>query len=216
MSPEQDPIHVLLVDDHQIVRDGLHALLDARPEFHVVGSTDDSQEMLDQLRSQRVDVLIVDLEMPGRAGGLDILRQVAASGLETRTLVLTAHEDLSHFQQALAAGASGYVTKRLAAEQLLDAIRAVHGGRTHFSVSLTGRPAGDAAQGDAMAGWQLSAREREVLIFVADGYTNREVAEKLHLSVKTVEGYRARVTRKLGARNRRDLVQHARRLGLID
>lgn len=211
-------IRVLLADDHAILRDGLRILVDGEPDLEVVGEVDRADAVVGAARDGRADVVVLDLSMPG--DGLTAIPRIRASGLATRVLVLTMHEEPGPLRSALKAGAAGYVAKRVAASQLLDAIRAVHAGRSYISASLDPEALREVLAPEPRPTDRsydnLSVREAEVLWLIARGHTNREAAGKLHLSIKTVEGYRARVMRKLGAKTRVDLVAQARRLGLLD
>jgi DNA-binding NarL/FixJ family response regulator len=213
-------IRVLIADDHGIVRDGLQLLLASQPDIQVVGEVEQADRVVDAVRQTACDVAVVDLSMPG--GGLSAIRGIRAAGLPARVLVLTMYEEPAYVRAALDAGAAGYLAKRAAGDKLADAIRAVHAGNIHIDVPLgadppggmlSGSGAGAVGAGAGAAGRArtapLSAREREVLRFIAAGHTNREAAEELGLSIKTVEGYRARLMRKLGAHSRVDLVRHA-------
>ncbi len=209
---------VLIADDHAMLREGLRLLIDAQEDMSVVGEVADTTSVVDATRKTEPDVLLLDISMPG-GGGLSAIDALRASGLSPRVLVLTMHEQAAYLRQAMAKGVSGYLVKRVASEQLIQAIRAVREGRIHIDATIQ--------NGDSRAVLDtnpecrellesLSPREREVLLLVAGGHTNQEAAERLAISVKTVEGYRARVMRKIGARNRADLVRFAIEVGWLD
>lgn len=199
-------IRILLADDHAILRAGLRMLLDAQPDMAVVAEAADGEEAVHRAAGSRPDVAVVDLTMPGLSG-VETLERLRREVPATRLLVLTMHDDPGYARVALAAGAAGHVIKDAESGELLAAIRAVHRGRTFVQVGA--EPAA------APAAPALSPRERQVLELLAHGHTNREVADRLALSVKTVETHRARLSEKLGLHSRADLVRLAIDLGLL-
>jgi two-component system response regulator NreC len=212
-------IRVLLADDHAVLRAGLKLLLSAQPDIEVVGEAADGGEAMAKARALRPDVVLMDVTMPG-IGGLEATGRIKDENPGIKVLVLTMHDDPSYLRQLLKAGASGYVVKKSADADLLSAIRAAHRGEVFLDSSLAGglvdeviRPAGPRRPRDAYE--TLSDREREVLKWVARGHTNQEIAEKLFLSVKTIETYRARLVEKLGLRGRAALVRFAMERGLL-
>ncbi len=216
MTPSA-PTRVVLADDHGILRDGIRMLVDGQADMEVVAEVARADEVVAAVRDHAPQVLVLDLSMPG-GGGLGAMASLRAEGLQVNVLVLTMHEEAAFVKSALDAGALGYVGKRVVGTQLLDALRTVAEGRDHVDPSLLAsieraRPAQDPENSPLGI---LSPREQEVLRFVANGHTNQETADALSLSVKTVEGYRARLMRKLGAGGRVDLVRHAVRFGLIE
>ena len=216
----QSPISVLIVDDHAVLRAGLRMLLDAESDVEVVGEAGDGAEALARTVDLTPDIVLLDVTMPGMSG-LDVLRRTQEVSPQTRVLILTMHDDQCYVREALQAGGLGYVLKRAADIELLSAIRAVYQGGTYLHAahtralveSVAGQPSTEAA-GEPQH--PLSSREEEVLRHVALGYTNRHAANMLHLSVKTVEAYRARMMSKLGLRNRVELVPYALQHGLLD
>jgi two-component system response regulator NreC len=210
---------LLLADDHAVLRSGLRLLLEAQPDLKVVGEAGDGREAIGLAQSLQPDVILLDLTMPGLGGmaALPLLRKAAPA---SRILILTMHDDEGYLRQALHNGASGYVLKKAADGELLSAVRAVSRGEIYVQPSMTKSlledllpPSPDAASGDP---WDaLSEREQEVLTLVALGHTSAEIAERLNLSVKTVETYRARGLEKLGLRSRAALVQFALAHGLL-
>jgi DNA-binding NarL/FixJ family response regulator len=206
-------IRLLLADDHAILRAGLRVLLDAQPDMTVVAEAADGHEALDRARANQPDVAVVDLTMPGMSG-VQTLERLRREVPATRLLVLTMHDDPAYAGLTLAAGATGHVVKDAESTELLAAIRAVHRGRTFVH---TGSDVSDGAPPEsATAGVPpLSGRERQVLELLARGHTNREVAGRLRLSVKTIETYRSRLNDKLGLNSRADLVRLAMDLGLL-
>jgi DNA-binding NarL/FixJ family response regulator len=212
---------VLVADDHAVLRSGLRMLIGAQADMEVVGEAADGEEAIQQAQKLRPDVVLMDLTMPG-AGGIQAIDRVRKVAPEARVLVLTMHDVPAYLRSALAAGASGYVVKRAADSELLSAIRNVHRGRTVLDPTLAvqvvergivQRPASPEARGPLKL---LSQREREVLELVARGHTNQQIADRLGLSVKTVETHRARLVEKLGLRSRADLVRYALDAGLFD
>ena len=203
-------IRVMLADDHAILRAGLRMLLDAQPDMAVVAEAADGEEAIRRAGGSRPDVAVVDLTMPGLSG-VETLEGLRREVPATRLLVLTMHDDPGYARLALAAGASGHVVKDAESAELLAAIRAVHRGRTFVQVGAE-PAAADSPRPPVPA---LSPRERQVLELLAHGHTNREVADRLSLSVKTVETHRARLSDKLGLHSRADLVRLAIELGLL-
>lgn len=213
-------ICVLIADDHAILRAGLKVLINSQPDMKVVGEACDSESVIAMAKETTPDVVLLDLAMPG--GGLRSIEAICTASPQTRILVLTMHDDQAYLRCALAAGASGYLVKRAADAELLTALRTVHRGRSYIDVALaeTGlQDVIDTSTGYATQNAQgvssLSPREREVLELVAYGYTNREVADKLQVSTKSVETYRARVLEKLQLRTRADLVRFALEMGIV-
>lgn len=212
-------IRVLIADDHAVLRTGLKLLLSAQPDMEVVGEAAEGGEAMAKARALRPDVILMDLTMPG-IGGSEATQRIKDENPGIKVLVLTMHDDPSYLRHLLKAGASGYVVKKSADADLLLAIRAAHRGEVFLDSSLAGglvdeviRPSGIRRRRDAYE--TLSDREREVLKWVARGHTNQEIAEKLFLSVKTVETYRARLAEKLGLRGRAELVRFAMERGLL-
>jgi two-component system response regulator NreC len=207
------------VDDHAVLRAGLRMLLDAEPDMKVVGEAGDGAEALRRILELAPDVVLLDVTMPG-VDGLEVLRRIQDGSPRTRVLMLTMHDDEGYLREALAAGSSGYVLKRAADIELLSAIRAVHRGGTylhaaHTKVLFEGKAGQQRTQATTEPESLLSLREEEILRLVALGYTNRQAADMLYLSVKTVETYRARLMSKLGLRSRAELVRYALQRGLL-
>jgi two-component system response regulator NreC len=200
-------IRLLLADDHAILRAGLRMLLEAQPDMEVVAEAADGEEALRRAHATRPDLAIVDLTMPGLSG-VETLQRLRQELPTTRLLVLTMHDDPGYARIAQAAGAAGHVVKDSQSAELLAAIRAVHRGHTVL-------PAGSEAPAAEPGGLTLSARERQVLALLAHGHTNREIAVRLSLSVKTIETHRARLGDKLGLHRRADFVRVALDLGLL-
>jgi two-component system response regulator NreC len=210
---------ILLADDHAVLRAGLRALIDAQPDMRVVAEAGDGAETVRQAQDTRPDVAIVDISMP-EGSGIDSIEWIRRRSPSTRVLVLTMHDDAAYARAALAAGASGHIVKDLEGAELLAAIRTVHRGGTVVHLARAGGVTAGAIAAPDEPGPRpghalLSDRERQVLVLVAQGHTNREVADRLTLSVKTVETYRARLSDKLGLRTRAEIFRFARQEGLL-
>ncbi|MFT4225196.1 MAG: response regulator transcription factor [Micropruina sp.] len=213
-----EPITVLIADDHPIYRDGLASLLEPLPDIEVVGRAADGIEAVEQARESRPDVVIMDLQMP-RLNGIEATRQVLAELPETGVLVITMGEDESAVFSAITAGARGYLLKGADADELVQAIRTVHGGGVVFGASLAQRIARVFAAGPATAAPpavfpELTEREREILDLVATGLPNGEIATQLYLSPKTVRNNVSAILMKLRARDRSAAIIAAREAGL--
>jgi two-component system, NarL family, response regulator NreC len=213
-------ISVLIADDHAILRSGLKMLINAQADMEVVAEAPDGDRAVQAVCETKPDVALLDLTMPV-SGGMRALEQITRCCPETRVLVLTMHNEPAHLRSALATGASGYVLKRAVDTELLAAIRAVHRGGVFVDSSLAHVFVHDAldkaAQKDRIPGTLniLSARERQVLGLVAQGYGSQEISAEILVSVKTVETYRARIVEKLGLRTRSEIVRFAVRMGLL-
>lgn len=211
-------LRVVLADDHEMVRTGMRALLDATPGVEVVGEARDGAEAIDRAAELRPDVLVMDVSMPVLDGAAATER-LAREHPAVKVLVLTAHDDRAHLTRLLEAGAAGFVLKRAAADELVRAIRVVADGGTYVDPLLAGhllrdrsRPAGAAP---IPAGDALSDREEEVLRRIAWGESNKEIASELGISTKTVETYKARITEKLGLKSRTQMVRYALQRGWL-
>jgi DNA-binding NarL/FixJ family response regulator len=212
-------IRVLLADDHTIVRDGLCALLEQDGAIEVVGQAADGCEAVRITQQVTPDVVVMDITMP-QLDGLEATRRIRNSNPECRVLILSQHEDADHVLDALRAGASGYLLKRAAGVDLAEGIKAVAQGgvvlhpmaaRTLVEAYLNCECA---QRVDSYE--RLTGREREVLILVAEGYTNRQIARTLHVSPKTVDGHRTSLMSKLSLHNRTEVVKYALRRQLIE
>jgi len=202
------PIHIVLADDHGVVRAGLRLLLDAEPDFEVVAEAADVDAALRAVLGHKPDVLVLDLNMPGEQSSLEALPTVTERSPETHTVILTMQEDPEYARRALRAGALGYVLKEAADAELVEAVRRAAAGATYLNPSLGARlaitPEHAAGPPD-----DLSEREAGVLRLIALGHTNAEIAEQLFLSVRTVETHRAHIQQKLGLSTRAELVRYA-------
>ena len=212
-------ISVLLADDHAVLRAGLRLLLDAQSDMAVVGEAADGIEVTQKVKELRPDVVVLDLSMPGPRSGT-VIRQVRRACSSTRVLVLSLHDDAAYVRSSLFAGAAGYLVKRAADTELMSAIRAVHAGRTFVDLTRpTGRKASlhrERIVGEAEAPKRLSAQERTVLRLLAQGHSNQAIADRMRLSVKTVETYRTRLSQKLGLKGRAQLYRFAAESGILD
>ncbi|MCU0257495.1 MAG: response regulator transcription factor [Solirubrobacteraceae bacterium] len=207
---------ILIADDHGIVRGGLRLLLERQPGVEVVGEAADGAEAVERALALRPDVAILDVAMP-RLTGLQAAREIKAHAPEIGVLVLSMHDDERYVFEALKAGASGYVLKREADQDLVDAVGAVTRGEPFLTNAATGTLLRE-WMADESAGPReaLSPREQEVVKLIAEAHTNREIGEILHLSEKTVESHRGNILRKLGMRDRVELVRYAIRRGLVE
>ncbi len=209
-------IRVLIADDHGIVRSGLRMLIERQNDMQVVAEADDGVAALESTQAERPDVAVLDVSMP-RMTGLQAAREIRSHVPDTRVLLLSMHDDERYFLEGLEAGAAGYVLKRAADTDLIGAVRTVAGGRTFLS---------DEAQRTLMDEWleggrvepddPLTPRELEVVKLIAEAFTNRQIAETLKLSEKTIESHRANVFAKLGMRDRVEIVRYAIRRGLVE
>lgn len=209
-------LRILLADDHKMVREGLRLLIDSQPDMRVVGEAANGREVVQLARELKPDVVVMDLSMP-ELNGLQATERLKAESPEIKVVGLTANEDESYLRQLCKAGAVGYVLKRSAGDELVKAIGTVAGGGVYFEATLASKAlAKQMSGGKSDTGTvELSEREQEVLVMLAWGYSNKEIAAKLNLSVKTVETYKVRIGEKLGLRSRTEMVQHALRRGWL-
>jgi two-component system, NarL family, response regulator NreC len=211
-----DTIRILLVDDHSVLRAGLKALLDSEEDMRVIGEASTGEEAIERVSLLKPDVVVMDLSMPGM-GGLEATRQIAAEG--TRVLVLTMHAEDEYLLAVLEAGGSGYVRKTSADQDLTQAIRTVAKDEVFLypnaaKLLLQGyRVRGEPSAPDPLE--RLTERERDVMMYTAEGFSSSEIGEKLFISPKTVDTYRSRIMEKLGLTHRSELVRHALRAGLL-
>jgi len=227
---ESEVIRVLLVDDHRILREGLRSLLSEQVGLIVVGDASDGEEALALVAETHPDVVVMDMVMP-RMSGLEATTLIRGLHPEVRVLILSMYDDDEYVQRVIQAGASGYVLKGVAADDLVRAIREVHRGASFLQPTIAAKliedyvrrvrgdqlpapaaPRRDASRGDDEA---LTLREREILALIASGNTNQRIADLLDLSRKTVESHRTNIMRKLAAHDVTELVRYAIRTGLI-
>ncbi len=207
---------ILIADDHGVVRGGLRLLLERQPGIEVVAEAADGVDALERALAERPDVAILDVSMP-RLTGLQATREIKAHAPEISVLVLSMHDDERYVFEALKAGASGYVLKREADVDLVDAVHAVERGEPFLTNAATETLIREWMSDEAAGPSEpLTHREQEVLKLIAEAHTNREIGEILHLSEKTVESHRGNILRKLGMRDRVELVRYAIRRGLVE
>ena len=201
-----------------MVREGLLLLISSQPDMHVVAEADNGREALKKARELKPDVVVMDLSMP-ELNGLQATERLKVEAPQVRVVALTVHEDESYLRQLCRAGAAGYVLKRSAGNELIQAIRTVAAGGLYYDAALAGKAlAGHLAESSARGDpppTDLSERERQVLILLAWGHSNKEIAARLALSVKTVETYKMRLGEKLSLHSRAEIVQYALRQGWL-
>jgi len=210
-------IHVLLADDHSIVRDGLRRIVDDSEEMTVVAEAADGKGAIAQVRDQQPDVAVIDISMPG-LDGLEVTSRLHSEFPRLPIIILTMHEEEQYVIRALEAGAMGYITKKSAPEQLVNAIRAVNAGSRYLSAEATDMLALSVARGTRGQSPldRLSTRELQVLRRLALGHTNREIASSYNISIKTVDTYRFRLLKKLNLRNNAELSRFAIQNKLVE
>lgn len=212
-----DQISVLIADDHTIVRSGVRLLLEAESDIRVVGEALNGREALELAESLQPDVVLMDISMP-EMDGLEATKQLKTRFPHINVLVLTMHRSDDYFFEMLKAGASGYILKGAKTSELINAVRIVQGGEVFIYPSMTQKLVQGYLQ---LAKWEnegepsLSPREKEIFRLLAEGYSNKEIAEKLVISPSTVHSHRGNLMDKLGLGNRRELIQYARKRGLI-
>ncbi len=212
-----DQISVLIADDHTIVRSGVRLLLEAESDIRVVGEALNGLEALELAESLQPDVVLMDITMP-EMDGLEATKQLKTRFPHINVLVLTMHRSDEYFFEMLKAGASGYILKGAKTSELIDAVRIVQGGEVFLYPSMTQKLVQGYLQ---LANWEdegepsLSPREKEIFRLLAEGYSNKEIAEKLVISPSTVYSHRGNLMDKLGLGNRHELIQYARKRGLI-
>lgn len=212
------PIRLLVADDHGLLRAGLVALLNAETGMQVVGEAEDEHSAVSLTVEKRPDIVLMDISMPN-SGGIEATRRIKQLVPEARILILTVHEDKSMMQEALRAGAIGYILKRAIKSELVNAIHAVlrdelylHPAMARLLFLESKLPV---PQETRLIREELTFREIEVLRLIARGYTNNQAAEKLHISVRTVEYHRSNLTAKLNLRSRSELMRYAEEKGLV-
>lgn len=210
-------INIFLADDHAIVREGLKRLIEAEPDLVLVGEAEDGAAVLDGVKATRPDVVVLDISMPGRSG-VAVARLLRECYPEVKVLVLSVHEHSAYAHELFEAGVLGYMLKRAAADELIPAIRTVAAGGFHADALTMSQVLGNLAGAGVTSASDvksLSDRELEVLRLLAKGYSNKEVAAALDVSVKTIETYKARSMEKLGLRSRVDVVRYASKHGWL-
>jgi two-component system, NarL family, response regulator NreC len=200
-------LKVFLADDHGILREGLKKLIDAEPDMITVGEASEGSEAVAGVARLLPDILIIDITMPG-VSGVRAARQIHETCPSVKIIALTVHEDRSYLRELFDAGAMGYVVKRAAADELIRAIRNVAAGNVYVDPLLAGKVVAATVNASFdIGGCDITARETDVLRRIARGYSNKEIAAHLGISVKTVETYKARAMEKLGLRHRVDIVR---------
>ncbi len=214
-------IKLLLADDHAVLRAGLKTLLNAQPDMEVVTEAADGEETVQKSLESVPDIVLMDISMP-KLSGLEATREIKKRNPDIKILVLTMYEDDSYLYQLLGVGADSYVPKKAADTELLAAIRATYRGEHFIHSSMTASMVNEARKRQPIKRVEgrdndvLSKREKTVLQLLAMGHTNQQIADKLYLSVKTVESYKARLKEKLGLQGRAELVRYAIDTGLLD
>jgi two-component system, NarL family, response regulator NreC len=212
VAVNDEKVTVVLADDHQIVRDGIRMVLEAEPDIEVVAEAGTADDAARYVLGHKPRVLVLDLNMPGRPS-LELLGEIRERSPETLVIVLTMQSEPAFARRALSGGASGYVVKHSAARELVDAIRVALAGETYINPQLGARLAAEPEEDPAD---ELTPREREILGLLALGYMNPEIAERLVISVRTVETHRSNIQRKLGTGNRAELIAYAVENGLVE
>lgn len=211
-------IRILIADDHGVMRAGLRAMLESEPSVEVIGEATNGEEVLDLARQLQPDIILLDIGMPGM-DGIEATRRLTKLAHPVKVLILSVYEDESLLREAIRVGASGYIVKRAAGDELIGAIQAVSKGYMYIHPAITRLLVSDLSPSiDAHKGAleSLTPRELEVMSFIIRGFTNRQIAEALFISQRTVEGHRANVFGKLGLKNRVELVEFAEKYGLMD
>jgi DNA-binding NarL/FixJ family response regulator len=212
------PIRIFLVDDHMVVREGLKTLINAQPDMQIVGEANDGNLVWEQIVDCTPHVVLMDISMPG-VNGIQATAEIKRASPNAQVLIFSVHDDTSYLRQLLAVGASGYILKHTAADALIQAIHIVAAGGVYLEPSLAehvvARYVRRPTVTTELLGTALSEREAEVVQRVARGYSNKDVAIQLSLSVKTVETYRARAMEKLGLDSRAALVRYALERGWL-
>jgi len=211
-------IRIILADDHGVLRAGLRALLSSESDIEVVGEAVDGRETIALADELKPDVVLLDVSLPDQSG-IEVTRSLKELQPEIRVLILTVHEDEGLLQEAIQAGAAGYIIKRAVESELIDAIRAVSRGDIYVHPAMTRALFKDMNPVSPAKGSPIEAptpREIDVLRYIAQGYTNRQTAEALTISVRTVESHRANLMSKLGLSSRVELVRYAKENGVIE
>jgi two-component system, NarL family, invasion response regulator UvrY len=216
-------IRVLLADDHPVVRDGFQRILESDERIRIIASASSGHEAFDQFRTVNPDIVVLDLTMPSQAGapdnssisgGMEAIRRILAHDSHARVLVLSSCETRPYPSQVIGAGVKGYLTKRCAPSELIDAVVRVHSGERYFSPSIQDQL--DDSSTDKSPINQLSSRELQIFVMLADGHSVSQIAEEVFLSPKTVHAHRSNIKRKLDLKANAEIVHLAMRHGLID
>lgn len=211
-------IRVAIVDDHDLVREGIRALLEQDPLLEIVGETGDGQDAIRMAERLKPDVMLMDVYLPGGIGGLEATEAITASCPEVKVIILTQYENREYIRRALRIGARGYLLKRSLAAQLKEAIRAVHQGQKYLHPAVAGELVDLVTTGRSLEENdydRLTPREKQVFKLLAEGKTSREISTYLTISLKTAMTHRANLMEKLGMHSRSDLIRYALREGII-
>lgn len=215
-------IRILIADDHAIVRSGLSMLINSQKDMEVIATAADGSEAFDKAMELKPDLVLMDLSMPPGENGLSATTRLHEAAPEIQVLVLTMHDDEEYLFRVLQAGASGYILKSAPDMDLISAIRTIHGGQAYLYPSATKTLITEFIQraqrggGDPDSFQLLTDREQEILKLIAMGYSNKEIGEKLFVSVKTVETHKSKIMDKLQVKTRPELVRYAMKKGLLD
>lgn len=214
--PSSKKLRIFLADDHAVLREGLRLLVNQQPDMEVVGEADNGEDAWRGAKTLHPDIVVMDISMPGLTG-VQATERLMVACPQIKVVALSAYSDAAHVRQLMALGAKSYVLKHTAAEELIRAIRSVAAGGVYLDPAIAGKVVeGMAGSAFTYKGAEsLSGREQEVMIDVARGYTNLEIAARLHISVKTVESHKARILNKLDIHSRADIVSYALREGWL-
>jgi two-component system response regulator NreC len=211
-------LRVFIADDHAVLRDGLKALINGQPDMETIGEADNGRTACEKAKELRPDVAVMDISMP-ELNGVQATERLRRDSPDVKVVALTAYNDKPYLDQLLKAGVSGYVLKLSAAEELIQAIRTVAGGGMHLDPKMIHRVTDNYVRTQSLKGErkhkQLSPREEEVTRLVAQGHSNKDISERLNISVKTVESHKANVMEKLGLKSRTEIVRYAVQQGWL-
>ncbi len=215
-SHQPAKLRVFIADDHAVLREGLRLLVNQQPDMEVVGEADNGEDAWRNAKAMQPDIVLMDISMPGLTG-VQATERLSVACPQIKVVALSAYSDAAHVRQLLASGAKSYVLKHTAAEELIRAIRIVAGGGVYLDPAIAGKLVEGLTHPASIhnGAESLSGREKEVLIGVARGYTNAEIAGRLHISIKTVESHKARILQKLDIQSRADIVSYALRQGWL-
>ncbi|MBA4417313.1 MAG: DNA-binding response regulator [Syntrophus sp. (in: bacteria)] len=210
-------IKVIITDDHPIVREGLEKILSRDENIHVAGTARNARELMSLLHTEECTVVVLDITLPDR-NGIDVLEQIKREKPHVNVLMLSVHKEELYAMRAFRAGASGYMTKESAPEELINTIKCIAAGKSYASPFMTEKlfDTIEGKKADASLHGDLTNRELQILCMIAAGETPRAIAEKLYLSVKTVNAYRERILKKMNMRSNAELVRYAFQQGLIE
>jgi DNA-binding NarL/FixJ family response regulator len=209
---------ILIVDDHDLVREGIRALLEQDPLFQVVGETGDGQAAIRLAAKLRPDVVLMDVNLPGGLGGLEATEAILAENSGARVIILTQYEDREYIKRAIRIGARGYLLKRSVSAQLKEAIKAVHAGQRYLHPIAAEELVDLVTNGRSLDGDdydRLTAREKQVFSLLAEGKTSRDIAKYLSISIKTAMTHRTHIMAKLDMHSRAEIVRYAIRRGIL-